>query len=458
MEAIWQAVKEVTKNQLPEATFDLWIEPLQAESGPGGELVLSCPNPFALRWVQAHYLNLIRQVLETALNCTLPVHLKLLTAPVRPPAPVPVSQASLPLVVEKTAGRRFNRAFTFDQFVVGASNRLAYQASQALARNDNFYNRTLFLTSGPGLGKSHLSQAVGNFVTKSAAGKQVLYITAENFANEMVSALKNGRMSTFKERFRQDCDILLLEEVQFLSGKEKIQAEVCYTLDTLIGQSKRLVFTSCYLPGEIGHLSQELRSRLTGGLITPIGPPDFPTRVTILDNKAKRRGVQVSVRILEYLAEYIDEDVRRLESALDCLVARSALLNEPFSQRLAQEVLQDLKAVDARLNTPDIQKIVSDHYGVSLPDLLGRSRQKRLVRARQMALYFCRIYTEKTMVELGRLFQRSHASVVHALQTLERNCKTQPRVAQELHLLEEKLAQAKVRSRARTSSNLRIDA
>ena len=458
MEAIWQAVKEVIKNQLPEATFDLWIEPLQAESGPGGELVLSCPNPFALRWVQAHYLKLIGQILETALNCSLAVHLKLLTAPVRPPVPVPVSQPSLPLVSEKTAGRRFNRAFTFDQFVVGASNRLAYQASQALARNDTFYNRILFLTSGPGLGKSHLSQAVGNFVTKSAAGKQVLYITAENFANEMVSALKNGRMSTFKERFRQDCDILLLEEVQFLSGKEKIQAEVCYTLDTLMGQNKRLVFTSCYLPGEIGHLSQELRSRLTGGLITPIGPPDFPTRVNILDNKAKRRGVQVSVKILEYLAEYVDEDVRRLESALDCLVARSTLLNEPFSQRLAQEVLQDLKAVDTRLNTPDIQKIVSDYYGVSLPDLLGRSRQKRLVRARQMALYFCRIYTEKTMVELGRLFQRSHASVVHALQTLERDRKTQPRVAQELHLLEEKLAQAKVRSGARTSSNLRIDA
>ena len=458
MEPIWQAVKEIIKNQLPEATFDLWIEPLQAESGPGGELVLSCPNPFALRWVQAHYLKLIGQIRETALNCSLPVHLKLLTAPLRPPVPARVSQPYLPLVSGKTAGRRFNRAFTVDQFVVGSSNRLAYQASRALARNDTFYNRILFLTSGPGLGKSHLSQAVGNFVTKSAAGKQVLYITAENFANEMVSALKNGRMSTFKERFRQDCDILLLEEVQFLSGKEKIQAEVCYTLDTLMGQNKRLVFTSCYLPGEIGHLSQELRSRLTGGLITPIGPPDFATRVNILDNKAKRRGVQVSVKILEYLAEYVDEDVRRLESALDCLVARSTLLNEPFSQRLAQEVLQDLKAVDTRLNTPDIQKIVSDYYGVSLPDLLGRSRQKRLVRARQMALYFCRIYTEKTMVELGRLFQRSHASVVHALQTLERNRKTQPRVAQELQLLEEKLAQAKVRSGARPSSNLRIDA
>ena len=161
---------------------------------------------------------------------------------------------------------------------------------------------------------------------------------------------------------------------------------------------------------------------------------------------------------MECLAEYVDEDVRRLESALDCLVARATLLDEPLSLRLAQEVLQDLKAVDTRLNTPDIQKIVSDYYGVSLPDLLGRSRQKRLVRARQMALYFCRIYTEKTMVELGRLFQRSHASVVHALQTLERDRKTQPRVAQELQLLEEKLAQAKVKSGAKRASCLRTDA
>jgi chromosomal replication initiator protein len=458
MGAIWETVKEVLKNQLPEATFDLWIEPLKAEAGAGGELVLSCPNPFALRWVQAHYLKLIHQLLETSVGLSLTVHLKLLTAPARPPAPVPLSQPSLPLVPGKNGNRRFNRAFTFDQFVVGASNRLAYQASQALARNDTFYNRILFLTSGPGLGKSHLSQAVGNFLVNSAAGREVLYLTAENFANQMVHALKNGQMTTFKERFRRDCDVLLLEEVQFLSGKEKIQAEVCYTLDTLMSQNKRLVFTSCYLPGEIGHLSQELRSRLTGGLITPIGPPDFCTRVDILENKARSRGVQVSVKILEYLAEYVEEDVRRLESALDCLVARSTLLDEPFSLGMAHEVLQDLKAVETRLKTPDIQKIVGDYYGVSLPELLGRSRRKRLVRARQMALYFCRLYTEKTMVELGRLFQRSHASVVHALQTLERHRQSQPRVAQELQLLEEKLAQAKVRSGSRRAPYLRTDA
>lgn len=458
MENIWQTAKAIIKDELPSATFDLWIDPLQAESGPAGELILSCPNPFALRWIQANYLRHIRQTLENTVNQSLPVHLKLLTAPARQTAPVPVKQPPLPLVPEKHRGRDLNRAFTFDQFVVGASNRLAYQASRALASNDTFYNRILFLTSGPGLGKSHLSHAVGNFISKSAAGRKVRYTTAENFANEMVHALKNGRMATFKERFRQDCDVLLLEEVQFLSGKEKIQAEVCYTLDTLIGHNKRLVFTSCYLPSEIGQISQELRSRLTGGLITPIGPPDFPTRVNILATKAKSRGVQMPVNILECLAEYIDEDVRRLESALDCLVARATLLDEPLSLRLAREVLQDLRAMDTRLSTPDIQKIVGKFYGVSLPDLLGRSRQKRLVRARQMALYFCRIYTEKTMVELGRLFQRSHASVVHALQTLERDRKTQPRLAEEVQLLEEKLAQAKVKSGLRRAPCLRTGA
>jgi chromosomal replication initiator protein len=274
----------------------------------------------------------------------------------------------------------------------------------------------------------------------------------------MVRSLKNGQMSRFKERFRRECDTLILEEVQFLSGKEKIQAEFCYTLDTLLNRKKRVVFTSCYLPGEISLISQELRSRLTGGIITPIGSPDFPTRVKILAQKAGNRGMQVPVKILEYLAEYVTEDVRRLESAVDCLAARATLLNEPLSLRLAEEVLQDLRAVEPRLQVAEIQKIVGDYYRVGLPELLGRARQKKLVRARQMALYFSRLYTQKPLAELGRLFQRSHASVSHALQTLERDCKIQPRLAQELQMLEEKLAQVQVRREWPKASTLRSDA
>ena len=458
MEGIWETVKAVLKEQMPLASYQLWIEPLQVESGPRDQLLLACPNPFALRWIQSHYLQLIRHGLQSGGGLDLPVTLKLSPGKARPQPLLPVSQPPLPLLPQGFKGRALNQAFTFDQFVVGASNRLAYQAARALARNDTFYNRILFLTSSPGLGKSHLSQAVGNYLVQSFPPGQVLYLTAENFANEMVRSLKNGRMSRFKERFRRECEVLLLEEVQFLSGKEKIQAEFCYTLDTLMAQQKRLVFTSCFLPGEINYLSQELRSRLTGGVITPIGLPDFTTRVNILTKKAENRGVQVSIKILEYLAEYVSEDVRRLESALDCLVARSTLLSEPFSLRLAQDVLQDLKAVDPGLSIPEIQKIVGDYYKVSLPELLGRSRQKRLVRARQMALYFCRLYTQKSMMELGRHFQRSHASVVHALQSLDRDRQTQPRLDQEVQLLEGKMAQARVKGGWQRASTLHIDA
>jgi chromosomal replication initiator protein len=453
MDRSWEQVKEILQSRMAKSSFHLWIETLLAETGAAGELVLACPNPFALRWVQSHYLPAIRQACHQAGRPNPEVRLKLLVAPPRPASLPPPGQPALPLASRN--GARLNRAFTFEEFVVGAQNRLAYQASQALARDDTFYNRILFLTSGPGLGKSHLSQAVGNYLASTTA--PVRYLTAETFANEMVAALKSGRMSDFRERFRGECEVLLLEEVQFLSRKEKIQAEVCYTLDTLMGRKKRLVFTSCHLPGEISHLSQELRSRLTGGVITPIGEPDFPTRVQILNRKAANRGAQVSVKILEYLAEYVTGDVRRLESALDCLVARATLLQEPLNLGLAQEVLQDLQAVDTRLSASQIQKIVGDYYGVGLPELLGRSRQKKLVRARQMALYFCRVYTEKTVTELGRLFQRSHASVIHALQTLERDRRTQPRLDREVTLLEEKMAQAQVRGRPPASSP-RIDA
>jgi chromosomal replication initiator protein len=459
MNELWQAAKAELKNQISPSGYALWLEPLKVATGPDGELQLLCPNLFALRWVQSHYLPLIHQTLG---ELGAPLDVKLLPGRVEERPATPASPETRPaqrlLPGARANGRKINQAFTFERFVVGSSNRLAFQASQALARNDTFYKGVLFLSSGPGLGKSHLSQAVGNYLRQSAPQGQILYATAEDFANDMVRSLKNGQISHFKERYRNDCDVLLLEEVQFLSGKEKIQAELCYTLDTLMDREKRLVFTSCYLPGEISQLSKELRSRLTGGLITPIGPPDFPTRVKILGRKAGERGMKAPVQVLEYLAEHISEDIRRLESALDCLAARSALLNEPVSLRVAQEVLHDLQAVERRLSVPQIQKIVGEYYQVGLKDLLGRSRQKKLVRARQMAMYFSRLYTQKTMTELGKLFHRSHATVVHALQTLERDREIQPRVADEVNFLEEKLAQAQVRRTEQTRPSPHSDA
>ncbi len=457
MQDLWETAKKHLRERISPSGFALWLEPLQAELDQAGNLRLLCPNAFAQRWIKTHYLPLLTSVL-TSLGLDRP----LVVAAAEPrsrlalSAPPPLSQPALPHVGGKN-GRRLNASFTFERFVVGSSNRLAFQASQALARNDTFLNGILFLASGPGLGKSHLAQAVGNYLVQAAPQAKILYATAEDFANDMVQALKSGQMGRFKDKYRQQCDVLLLEEVQFLSGKEKIQTELCYTLDTLMRRQKRLVFTSCYLPGEIAKLSRELSSRLTGGLITPIDQPDFPTRLQILARKAEERGVAVPQAVLEHLAEHLTDDVRRLESALDCLAARCTLLKEPVNLRVAQEVLHDLKAVDARLSIPQIQKIVGDYFQVSLKDLLGRSRQKKLVRARQVALYFSQLYTGKTVAELGRLFNRSHSSVVHALQTLERDRKLVPRVDEEVKFLEEKLAQAKIRQGGQRGPNLHSD-
>jgi chromosomal replication initiator protein len=456
MQEIWDVVKSDLKDRLSPSGFSLWIEPLQVDQGPQGELQLICPNPFALRWVMSHYLPHIHQVLAQVGH---PLPVKLLAAPPKSRALMPppaAEQLRLPLPGQgRKPGRSLNREFTFNKFVVGGSNRLAYSAAEALARKDTFFSGILFLQADPGLGKSHLAQAVGNCLLAAAPQASVMYVTAEDFANDMVRALKGDQMNRFKERYRRECEVLLMEEVQFFSGKDKIQAELCYTLDTLLDRRKKLVLTSCYLPGEISHLSQELRSRFTGGLITPIGPPDFSTRVDIMARKAEDRGASVPLQVLEHVAEHVTGDVRRLESALDCLLARSTLLGEPVSLRLAQEVLQDLKAVAPRLSVSQIQKIVCDYYQVNLREVLGRGRQKKLVRARQMGMYFSRLYTMKTLVELGRLFQRSHASVVHALQTLERDRQLQPRLEKEIKFLEEKMARAKVRLEARSDTSLR---
>ena len=310
MKAVWETIKASLKEQMSESGFHLWIEPLQVEPEKEDELILVCPNPFALRWIKSNYLQIIRWGAKQVSGLNPGVRLTVSPTRSRPQTMLPwPKQPQLPLGTRD--GLTFNSSFTFEQFVVGSSNRLACQASQAMARNDTLYNRSLFLNSGPGLGKSHLSQAVGNFLTQTWPPGQILYLSAENFTNEMVAALRSGQMTSFKERFRK-CEVLMLEEVQFFGGKEKIQAEVCYTLDSLMTRNKRVVFTSCYLPGEISHLSQELRSRLTGGVIAPIGPPDFPTRVQILQKKAETRGIQISVKILEYLAEHIVDDVRRL--------------------------------------------------------------------------------------------------------------------------------------------------
>jgi chromosomal replication initiator protein len=286
------------------------------------------------------------------------------------------------------------------------------------------------------LGKSHLSQAVGNY---SSRQDRVIYLTAEDFANEMVQSLRQGQMERFKEKFRRQCDVLLLEGVHFLSGKEKIQAELCYTLDCLADQGKKLVFTSPYLPKEIPSLKKELQSRLSCGVISPINPPDFSTRVNILIQKANQRRAQVPTEVLEYLASCLTQDIRQMLSALGNLLAKSNLLKKPINLSLAEEVVRDFQASTFSISVEAIQQLTCQVYKLTLNELTGPSRKKGLVRTRNLAIYLCRHYTPKTLKDLARAFRRTHSTVLHALESVEQEIKQASGVAQELEFLEQKL-------------------
>jgi chromosomal replication initiator protein len=440
MESHWEHVKEIFKERLSPSAYQLWIEPLQVSTSPEGELRLGCPNPFFLAWVESHYLADIQKEFQVLCGSQSRVVLHLSPRERQPAAAPQARQLILPhLAKPQGFSRLLNQSFTFERFVVGASNRLAFQASRALASDDAIYSRTLFLAAPSGLGKSHLSQAVGNYIQTHFRRQGILYLTAEDFANEMVAALRQGTMPQFKEKFRRHCDTLLLEGVHFLSGKDRIQSELCYTLDFLADQNKKLVFTSAYLPAEIPHLRQELLSRFSAGVITPIEPPDFATRVQILSRKAAERQTRVPLEVLEHLATFLTQDVRQMVSALDNLLLKAATLQVPIDLDLADQVLRDFQVARQRLRVEDIQQLTGRLYQVSLEEILGKSRRKQVVKARNLAIYLCRTYLQKNIRELARAFRRTHSTVLHSLECIDRSRKTSPAFAAELAFLEEKL-------------------
>jgi chromosomal replication initiator protein len=440
MDRHWETVKHNFKTRLAASAYQLWIEPLRASQGDAGELILECPNPFFLHWVHNNYLTDIAHEYQTITGQIIQIRLGLMKSVTRSDPQPQFLQPALP-DFKKPRGvmRLLNKSFTFDRFVVGASNRLAFQASRALASDDTLYSKTLFLTSQPGLGKSHLSQAVGNYIQSNFRSNRVLYLTAEDFANEMVAALRQGNMPEFKEKFRQQCDALLLEGVHFLSGKDKIQSELCYTLDILADLNKKLVFTSPFLPAEIPHLRQDMLSRLSAGVITPIDPPDFSTRIKILSRKASDRQLKVPQEVLEHLATYLTQDVRQMVSALDNVLLKAAALKIPVSLELTDEVLQDFQVVTQKLKIEDIQQLSAKVYQLSMEDLLGKSRKKKVVKARNLAIYLSRHYLQKNLRELARSFRRTHSTILHSLECVERDLKTSPKFTAELELLEKRL-------------------
>lgn len=441
MEAVWKKVKSAVKNRIPTHSFEMWIEPLELEKGENDHWILACPNFFSKKRVSDLYGKLISAELSNATGslCNLDFAVGGKRKPGAQVAQMPNHQLPLPNdSIRPHSGRFFRRDFTFDQFVVGASNDFAYSASLSLASRKEHQQNALFLLSKTGMGKSHLSQAIGHHVLSEDPDERVYYTTAEDFSNEMVHAFRHDSISKFKGKYRNKCDVLLLEDVHYLSGKERTQVELALTLDSLFEAGKRIIFSSCYLPGDIPKLNDKLRSRLCGSLISNIDPPNFRTRVRILRKKALINHYEMPDDVINYLAGELTEDIRQLSSGLNGVAAKSSLLGAPIDLNLTESVVKNMVRQRKKITVELIKKLVCKYYNCSLKDIVSRSRKQRLVRPRQMAIYLSRCYTDAPLQSIGKAFNRYHATALHSIHSIERGLKEKGSIQKQAEFFHEK--------------------
>jgi chromosomal replication initiator protein len=322
---------------------------------------------------------------------------------------------------------------------VGKCNEFAYSASKALALERHPPYSSLFILANTGLGKSHLSQAAGHAILKNDPNLRVYYITAEDFVNEMIYALRNNRIDEFKNKYRRSCDVLLLEEVHFLGGKEKTQLELGYTLDALSNDRKRIIFTSSLLPKDIPNLTKGLSSRLTSGIITTLEKPGYQTRVKILEKKSAEQNLVLSEEIIHLLAKNLTGDIRQMESALSCLKAKSELMKANMDVPLAKDVLCCHVPVPGAIAMEDIRKLVCQYFKVDPHLLKSKSRKQIHAYPRNVYVYLCRQHTDKTVEEIGKSLNRKHSTVLYASEVIEHKMKVDPRVRNQVNFLSEKL-------------------
>ncbi|NQT69875.1 MAG: chromosomal replication initiator protein DnaA [Desulfobacteraceae bacterium] len=445
MESIWKEVKTAVRLLIPGHSFRMWIEPLEFKKGMQDAIILACPNDFSKKRVLDHYAKLIESEIQRAAGkpCGFTVEV---AEQKNSAKSVKDQDLQLPLPninMRPHNGRFLKKDFTFDQFVVGGNNDFAYSASLSLASRRNSQQNSLFLLSKTGMGKSHLSQAISHYILSEHPSERVYYMTAEDFSNEMVQAFRHDSINKFKARYRNGCDVLLLEDVHYLSGKERTQIELALTLDTLFESGKKIIFSSCYLPVDIPKLNDKLQSRLSSSLISNIEPPDFRTRIRILQKKALHNGYEMPEDVMQYLAGELTEDVRQLESGLIGVTAKSSLLGTPIDLALAESVVKNIVRQRKKITIDVIKKLVCKYYSISTDQIVSSSRKQFIVRPRQIAIYLSRMYTDAPLQAIGKSFNRYHATALHSINTVERAVKQNSPVQKQVEFLRLKLESGK---------------
>ncbi|WP_442602508.1 chromosomal replication initiator protein DnaA [Paenibacillus sp. KN14-4R] len=439
----WHHILTIIQTKVSKPSFDTWLKSTKSNFADHTVTVYA-PNNFAREWLESRYHKLISSAiteytgkeyaLKFAIESDEPKE-------VIPQAGQPIQEAKSVRTQEETFPHMMNSRYTFDTFVIGSGNRFAHAASLAVAEAPAKAYNPLFLYGGVGLGKTHLMHAIGHYVLEHNEPSRVLYISSEKFTNEFINAIRDNRGEGFRNKYR-NIDVLLIDDIQFLAGKERIQEEFFHTFNALHEEGKQIIISSDRPPKEIPTLEDRLRSRFEWGLITDIQPPDLETRIAILRKKAKAENLEIPNEAMVYIANQIDTNIRELEGALIRVVAYSSLTNQDITVHLAAEALKDIipSARPKVITIQDIQQRVGEFYGLKLEDFKARKRTKAVAFPRQVAMYLSRELTDFSLPKIGEAFGgRDHTTVIHAHEKIFELLKTDQELYKIMNSLIEKV-------------------
>lgn len=424
---LWHQALAQIQNELPSQAYETWFQPTRAISSTETSLRVEVPSPFFRDWLTSHYSELITRTLQSLARLKVKVDYAIASAEEAPVLALAVPAVSSPVFKAPSAvwpppreastptSSSLNSRYTFDQFVIGPSNRFAHAAALAITESPAKIYNPLFLQGGVGLGKTHLMQAIGHRIREKFPQAKYLYLSSEQFTNQLISAIQNRSMASFRERFRS-VDALLVDDIQFIGGKEATQEAFFHTFNTLYDAHKQIVISGDHSPKELRGVEERLVSRFEWGLVTDVQPPDLETRVAIVRKKAEVQGCSVPDPVTLFIAERVTSNIRELEGALNRVIAYSVLASRAISLSMAQEVLKGIVAENARTVTIEkIQRVVAEHFSISLSDLKGKRRSRAVSLPRQITMALCRELTDASLPAIGEAFGgRDHTTVLYA--------------------------------------------